>query len=455
MPTSPNDSPQTNWYPAPVSDAQQNSVGEDEQLTIKIPNPKVFMARQSQWVGRRGKPRCDSCRQDNLKCDRQRPACNHCSWGAGKECKYTPLPTPAHRGIPRCDRCRLENLKCDRNLPICNFCMGSGDEPCNYTPKRRQKTSAKKRLRQTESTVHYRQHTPSISHNIHGKDHFSLPSNREDNPRHEHHRYASSAGSKTYDTHDMHDDMPPLPPITPQLPTVAAHNSDSIQHGSTSRVVSSIPSAYVEPWYNPHFAPIPEYVVRSLRVISRATVPSRTEFDETLLIFQQNVMVELRETMCFSPAVYATMSVALKNWGSESPEISDHIVRWINIHWVGSGSAKFYLILTPRLSGHPMSRSEIEESRSQFIEYYDRKWFIWTKTFPAILQDLSPKNEEHMAHFDRIPVQPQIYDLLTYAHRDHKNASEMLTEIRDIGYSGITWPMAEIYIGMCPNCGSL
>jgi len=39
----------------------------DSQLTIRIPNPKVYMARQSQWKGRRGKPRCDHCRMNNLK----------------------------------------------------------------------------------------------------------------------------------------------------------------------------------------------------------------------------------------------------------------------------------------------------------------------------------------------------------------------------------------------------
>ncbi len=49
-------------------------IGEDEdladddtQLVIRIPNPKVYMARQSRWVGRRGKPRCDHCRLTNLK----------------------------------------------------------------------------------------------------------------------------------------------------------------------------------------------------------------------------------------------------------------------------------------------------------------------------------------------------------------------------------------------------
>ena len=49
-----------------ISDSAGDS-GDDDQLTIRIPNPKVFMARQSQWKGRRGKPRCDHCRLNNLK----------------------------------------------------------------------------------------------------------------------------------------------------------------------------------------------------------------------------------------------------------------------------------------------------------------------------------------------------------------------------------------------------
>lgn len=57
-------------------------LNDDTQLTIRIPNPKVYMARQSQWKGRRGKPRCDHCRMNNLKvrslslvCDLHRDLC--------------------------------------------------------------------------------------------------------------------------------------------------------------------------------------------------------------------------------------------------------------------------------------------------------------------------------------------------------------------------------------------
>lgn len=51
------------------------------------------------------------------QCDRILPTCNHCSWASGRECRYTPLPTPAHRGIPRCDRCRRKNLKVWTTVP--------------------------------------------------------------------------------------------------------------------------------------------------------------------------------------------------------------------------------------------------------------------------------------------------------------------------------------------------
>ena len=50
--------------------ARSESLGdstEDNPLTIRLPNPRSFLARQSQWKGRRGKPRCDHCRLNNLK----------------------------------------------------------------------------------------------------------------------------------------------------------------------------------------------------------------------------------------------------------------------------------------------------------------------------------------------------------------------------------------------------
>ena len=110
------------------SEDEEDQIIDDGGLTIRIPNPRIFMARQTHWKGRRGKPRCDNCRMNNLKvclilctprpsqlirvqCDREHPACNHCQYSDGKNCEYTPLPTPAHRGIPRCDRCRTKNFK--------------------------------------------------------------------------------------------------------------------------------------------------------------------------------------------------------------------------------------------------------------------------------------------------------------------------------------------------------
>lgn len=61
---------------SPAGSESANESGDDSQLTIRIPNPKVYMARQSQWKGRRGKPRCDHCRLNNLK------VCLPCSYSS-------------------------------------------------------------------------------------------------------------------------------------------------------------------------------------------------------------------------------------------------------------------------------------------------------------------------------------------------------------------------------------
>jgi hypothetical protein len=122
-PDSPDSGTQTDF------EDEEDQIIDDSGLTIRIPNPRIYMARRTQWKGRRGKPRCDNCRVNNLKvrrihcatslsqtfdrmqCDREHPACNHCQYSNDKNCTYTPLPTPAHRGIPRCDRCRTKNFK--------------------------------------------------------------------------------------------------------------------------------------------------------------------------------------------------------------------------------------------------------------------------------------------------------------------------------------------------------
>ena len=49
------------------SEDDEDQFVDDGGLTIRIPNPNIYMARQTHWKGRRGKPRCDNCRMNNLK----------------------------------------------------------------------------------------------------------------------------------------------------------------------------------------------------------------------------------------------------------------------------------------------------------------------------------------------------------------------------------------------------
>jgi len=56
--------------------------------------------------------------------------------------------------------------------------------------------------------------------------------------------------------------------------------------------------------------------------------------------------------------------------------------------------------------------------------------------------------------FERIPVQSQIFDILLYAHRTHSSPTFMLADIRRVGMAGITFPMAELFVRLCPSCRS-
>jgi hypothetical protein len=64
-----------------VGEAPDASADEDDlQLKIRIPNPRVYMEKQySQWKGQRGRPRCDHCREKNLKVRHALgPGCREC-----------------------------------------------------------------------------------------------------------------------------------------------------------------------------------------------------------------------------------------------------------------------------------------------------------------------------------------------------------------------------------------
>ncbi|OJT10765.1 hypothetical protein TRAPUB_12707 [Trametes pubescens] len=438
--------------PAAQSDSPAES-GDDSQLTIRIPNPKVYMARQSQWKGRRGKPRCDHCRLNNLKCDRVLPTCNHC-WAAGRECKYTPLPTPAHRGIPRCDRCRLKNLKCDRNLPVCNHCQEDNETDCNYTPKKRHKVPSDHGPARDRPVAPYASKTASFLVNEHPAD--------EESPKN-----GSPAGPSSGPVFEgemrteplIRQYVPPhsLPPgaaIDEEVPMEQDPDGSFQQSGpdgsftwvNVLSVMCRISRAdvrmrleqgmivttpHIDPWMHPSFVPLPDVVLRGLRAVNAIEMPSRHAFEEALYKFLTGLSQELRETATFPAEMYAEVSRAISE--SRLPSLSLRLQTWTSCHHARSGSSKRHLILLPRDAFYNMNREDEEKLRLNYVMQADGEEN--SESAKKLAENgLSPL--QSAAVFERVPVQNQIYDVLVYTHRTHGSSSTMLFEARRIGVVG-------------------
>ncbi|KAL1942655.1 hypothetical protein VTO73DRAFT_4895 [Trametes versicolor] len=433
--------------PAAQSDSPADS-GDDSQLTIRIPNPKVYMARQSQWKGRRGKPRCDHCRLNNLKCDRVLPTCNHC-WAAGRECKYTPLPTPAHRGIPRCDRCRLKNLKCDRNLPVCNHCQEDNETDCNYTPKKRHKVPSDHGPARDRPVAPYASKTASFLVNEHPAEEESpkngSPAGPSSGPMYEGEMRTEPLIRQYVPPHSL----PPGAVIDEEVPMEQDPDGSFQQSGPDGSFTWGmiVTTPHIDPWMHPSFVPLPDVVLRGLRAVNAIEMPSRHAFEEALYKFLAGLSQELRETATFPAEVYAEVSRAISE--ARQPSLSLRLQMWTSCHHARSGSSKRHLILLPRDAFYNMNREDEEKLRLNYVMQADGEEN--SESAKKLAENgLSPL--QSAAVFERVPVQNQIYDVLVYTHRTHGSSSTMLFEARRIGIATITWPMVELFIRLCPFC---
>ncbi|KAH9485304.1 hypothetical protein JR316_0002212 [Psilocybe cubensis] len=403
-------------------------ISDDGQLTIRIPNPKVYMARQSKWVGRRGKPRCDNCRIGNLKCDRVLPMCNHCTWADQPECFYTPMPTPAHRGIPRCDRCRANNMKCDRNLPVCNNCeREAGGTACNYTPKKRHKQPAteedpvKASLRMGQSIMSQKNehplpvntdptHTPLetdhlSSHTFYGRNiGIDIPGGIVVSPTHSESEYLSDADSgqagrftADYSRDNSSTNFSAYSSEVVQRPPILAPTPlEFIPHSfPLSQDLKN--TSTIDPWLHHSFISLPAYVCKRLRRLRTVDFPNRRDFDTSLLDFQNGMMDELREIICFPSDAYTKLASCLAS--GDLSTLSDRVRSWASTQRLSSVTEKYYLILTPRDSDYTDDCGPSENDKRQFV-------------------------------------------------------TDLLSTKSDLEYvqAFITWTMAEIYVRMCPTC---
>ncbi|KAJ7456986.1 hypothetical protein FB451DRAFT_1372683 [Mycena latifolia] len=407
----------------------------------------------SAWTSRRGKARCDSCRLRNLKCDRILPTCNQCRWTPVTDCTYTPLPTPAHRGVPRCDRCRESNLKCDRAAPVCQYCREGNITDCRYTPKKRARPPIDSGSGQPSSRVPYstQAHTASFMFtNISGPvetNPYNRPFVNETVPSSSRSDSASyhrpiDLDRPPYPRQNSNSEGPPLALLPAPIPPAYPAQQPFISHSFPE----PIRNAQIKPWSHPSFLPLPDPITRRLGSLLSAEMPNREAFDKALEDFVSALMPDLRETACLPPEAYATLANCLAK--GNITRLSTRIRTWATCHRLCSGSDKLNLILAPRDSVFQVTSDEEQRLIKEYRSSLDGSN---PRSMPSPVQKPDKDNAE-APPFERLPVQPQIYDCLAYAHRGHASSVAVLMEIRRLGIASITWPMAEMFINLCPLC---
>lgn len=194
-----------------------------------------------------------------------------------------------------------------------------------------------------------------------------------------------------------------------------------VPHSFASERAVILNSSVVEPWNNPAFLPLPAFITHRLRLINSVEIPSREAFTAALRTFLNSLITELKETTCLSPDTYSRTAKYLQK--GDVRDLSEGIRTWITLHRLCSGSTRYYVILVPRDAAYGMSEAEFEKKRRMYCQKIDH---------PS--SKASEGDDEDEILFDRLLLQPQVYDILSFAHRSHAPLPEMLGEIKKLGF---------------------
>lgn len=189
-----------------------------------------------------------------------------------------------------------------------------------------------------------------------------------------------------------------------------------------------VTTPHIDPWAHGSFAPLQEAIIQALRTVNAIEMPSRHAFDEALGRFVAGLSSELRETATFTIESYSEVARAVSE--GTVAELPPKLRMWATCHHARAGSRKSYLILLPRDAFYNMNPADEEKLRANYIVQTDGEA---NGSVPERFPENGGNSLESAAVFERVPVQPQIYDILVFTHRNHGVASTMLFEARRIG----------------------
>jgi hypothetical protein len=223
---------------------------------------------------------------------------------------------------------------------------------------------------------------------------------------------------------------------SPPLPAVLVHSQTHPflppNHGIRGAVST-------QSWSHPSFIPLPEFARKDLAQIDFSEHPTRLEVDTAVWTMTLNLVDGLRETALLNIDVYVKTTHALRADGKAG--MSERIYTWANIHRLNSGSGKYNVILVPRDSVFAMDEKGAEAHRRQFMDALmdpavdaTRLQVPYNFLFIYVRHILTWSIILQACQYSRLPVQNQLYDILSWAHRNHANAGQMLKEVESLGF---------------------
>lgn len=239
-----------------------------------------------------------------------------------------------------------------------------------------------------------------------------------------------SAGSQISDNEDDHvdGDISVEKPGEPSRSDQARSGADPL--GSRYQYDGArLAIRHIEPWYNSDFAPLPRSVLQGIRTANPSEMPVRHDYDKALWKFLTELPPELREVSAFAPDVYTGLAQAIEK--GDTSALSERVRLWVAHHHVRTGSRKYRLLLLPREQYFAIRPEREEKLRNEFIAEVDGDVFL--NKPPSSSSQGKQSFREGTTAFIRVPVSPQIYDTLVYAHKSHSTPSTTLTQIRQAG----------------------
>ncbi|THH16587.1 hypothetical protein EW146_g4079 [Bondarzewia mesenterica] len=353
--------------------------------------------------------------------------------------------------------------QCDRNLPVCNHCTEDEGAECNYTPKKRHKVPSDHAAaaKERQPTQPYTAKTASfLISDMPNEENYTTGNWIAEHPEALRGRLPPgmyeiySSGSQGSDDESMDGSNSP-------------RHRPSHDRSWEARMLSAgpsgsrpcafegtlLPSRYLDPWYHSAFAPLPRSILQGIRTVNPVEMPSRQNYDEALFKFLHDLPPELGEISAFSPEAYSDLARAVAE--GDTARLSSRLKSWTQFHHVRSGSRKYHLLLLPREAYFSIRPEKEDRLRNEFIAEVDGE----TPTNKSSVTSTGHGPGQHVINshegvsaFLRIPVLPQIYDVLVYAHKNHASSAQTLAQVRQAGVACVTWPMVETFVRLCPLC---